>query len=104
LPDAKKHYEEALEKNPNNTIALRGLWLMAYDLGDLNKSLDYLNRLDTISRFHIFQPHMFDLKLQKILYKIYLKKWNIFWALKHFYLLTNFKAKNKKTMKKNYVL
>jgi hypothetical protein len=25
LPDAKKHYEEALEKNPNNTIALRGL-------------------------------------------------------------------------------
>ena len=25
LSDAKKHYEEALRSNPNNTVALRGL-------------------------------------------------------------------------------
>ena len=25
LPDAKKHYEEALHENPNNAVALRGL-------------------------------------------------------------------------------
>jgi hypothetical protein len=25
VSDAKKHYEEALKQNPNNTVALRGL-------------------------------------------------------------------------------
>ena len=32
LEDAKTHYEEALGINPNNTVALRGLGLVEYDL------------------------------------------------------------------------
>lgn len=104
LDDAKKHYEEALNINPNNTVALRGLWLMEYDAGDINKSLVYLNKLNSISQFHIFQPQILDIKLQKTLYKINLKKWNILLAISHFFLFIKFKSKNKRTLKKNYIL
>ena len=104
VSDAKKHYEEALKQNPNNTVALRGLWLVEYETGNFSKAHAYLNKLNSISQFHIFQPHLFDLKLQKTLYKIDVKKWYIFWAIKHLFLLTKFKMENKKTLKKNYAL
>lgn len=64
LEDAKKHYEEALQINPNNMVALRGLGLVEYDLGHLVKARMYLNTLDSLSQYHIFQPHLYDLKLQ----------------------------------------
>jgi len=102
--DAKKHYEEALRSNPTNTVALRGLWLMEYDKGNLSKALGYLNKLDSISQLHIFQPHLYDLKLQKILYKADMKQWRVFWAIKHFFLLMKFKRENKRVLKKNYAL
>jgi hypothetical protein len=104
IADAKKHYEEALATNPNNAVALRGLWLLEYDQEHLGKSLMYLNKLDTISRFHIFQPHMYDLKLQKVLSNICFKRWNIFWAIRHAILLKKFRMRNNKMLKKNYAL
>jgi len=47
---------------------------MEYDKGNLSKALGYLNKLDSISQLHIFQPHLYDLKLQKILYKADMKQ------------------------------
>jgi hypothetical protein len=102
--DAKKHYEEALHANPNNTVALRWLWLLEYDQKNFSKAREYLDKLNSISQFHIFQPHLYDLKLQKTLYKIDMKKWYIRWAIKHVFLFIKFKAENKKILKKNYTL
>lgn len=104
IEDAKKHYELALRNNPNNTVALRWLWLMTYELKNYTTSLFYLKRLHSISQYHIFQPHMYDLKLQKILWHIYLKKGNVFCAIRHYILFLKFKSANKEILRKNYAL
>ena len=104
LEDAKTHYEEALGINPNNTVALRGLGLVEYDLWHLSKAGWYLNTLDSLSQYHIFQPHLYDLKLQHTLYKIDLRTWHILWAIKHLFLWMQFGLANKKTLKRNYTL
>lgn len=101
---AKKHYEEALENNPKNTVALRGLGLLYYEQGNLSKAKECLLKLTAISQMHIFQPHMYDVKVQRTLGSISLKHGNIFSAIHYYYKAHAFKSHNQRTLKKMYVI
>lgn len=102
--DAKKHYESALKKDPNNIIVLRGLGLIEYNLWDLDKSLNYLEKLHKITPFYIFNKHLYDLVVLKHLLYIRLKKGNLIKATFQRVELIKRKMHNNKTIKNTYIL
>jgi tetratricopeptide (TPR) repeat protein len=101
---AKSSYENALAQNPENVVALRSLWVLYYNLGDYKKASAYLHKLDSISFFHIFQSNTYDIKRQKMLFKIDLRGGDLLWAARHLYRIPLFIARNSKILDKIYVL
>lgn len=104
LKDAKKHYEKILKDNPKNRVVLRWLGLIEYDLGNLKKAENYFLKLYNISPFYIFNHQLYDLKVQRRLRQISLKKGKIFKAIKYLRNEIVFRKYNKDITEKTYIL
>lgn len=101
---AKEHYEKALAVNPKNTVALRGLGFLNFHKGDLDLARKYLKELKAISPMHIFQAHMYDVKVERALAKIAFREGHILRGLRSLYKAHMYRVANRKTLKKMYVI
>jgi hypothetical protein len=95
---------KALDKSPENPIALRWLAIVEYEDKNYKKSLAYLKRLQNISKFHIFYPQIYDVRAQEMITKAYRRMKNPIQFGLQYFKLTLYIYRNRKNKKQSYLV
>lgn len=101
---ALRVYQDVLDKEPENRVALRALGLEYYRSHKNSQALELLSRLDAIDQKHIFHESLYDLAVQEKLAMLYLKRLNLYKAMDCLKTLARYSRYNRQVKRAKYIM
>jgi tetratricopeptide (TPR) repeat protein len=101
---ATKVYEEVLEEDPDNIVALRALGFELALSGNWRRAHHLLGQLEQMTTRHIFHDELYDTKLQLVLAQTALHRGRLDDLVKHLSRYGRFKAYNRRLLALKYIL